>query len=99
MKTINDSVNLNSIWHEKNFSDASKEIIKLREQVRNVFHALEKLDEDSDLLAFKGRIPSEIEKAKQLLREYDNPAGVFIYLQHQLKTVAEDVVRWRGENK
>ena len=107
MKTINDSVNLtgdyllhlNSIWHEKNFSDASKEIAKLREQARNVFLALEKLDEDNDLGAFKGKIPNEIEKAKQLLTEMNDISGGFNWLQHQLKKVAEDVVQWRGENK
>lgn len=85
-------VNPGSIWHEKNFSDASKEITNLLEQARNVFYALEKLDEDSDLSAFTGKFPSEIEKAKQLIGEMISHGGCFDYLEFSLKTIAEDII-------
>ena len=93
MGNYNHLLNPDSIWHEKNFSDASKEIANLLHQARNVFYALEKLDEDSDLANnFTGEFPSEIEKAKQLIGEMISNKGCFNYLQFKLRTIAEDVI-------
>ena len=92
MSNYNHLLNPDSIWHEKNFSDASKEITNLLEQAKNVFYALEKLNEDSDLAGFTGKLPSEIEKAKQLIGEMISNEGCFKYLQFSLKTISEDVI-------
>ena len=93
MSNYNHLLNPDSIWHEKNFSDASKEIANLLHQARNVFYALEKLDEDSDLANnFTGELPSEIEKAKQLIGEMISDKGCFYYLRFKLRIIAEDVI-------
>lgn len=94
--------NLNSIWNEKNFSDASEEITKLLEQAKKVVHALEKLDDDSDLVSFKGKLPSEIEAVKKSLTkmiESKWSKSGLNFLASELKSIAENVILWEEENK
>jgi len=92
------SYNLNAIWNEDNFTQASKQIKKLMLQAREVILSLEKLDEDSDLSSFKGDFVAQIEKTKKEMNEIVESVGNN-FLEVALREIAEKVREWEKENK